>query len=81
MGAPSVSMGLSGGCLGSSFFFICMSACCYVLSVKKGLYVPCRDCLLSSACKNSGNKSRDGEGGCNIRVIIAGAPMALHRAN
>lgn len=33
-----------------------------------------------TVCKNSGNKSRDGEGGCNIRMIIAGAPMALHRA-
>ncbi|XP_070781182.1 urea transporter 2-like [Enoplosus armatus] len=30
---------------------------------------------------NSGNKSRDGEGGCNIRAIIAGAPMAFHRAS
>ncbi|KAG7241178.1 hypothetical protein INR49_025921 [Caranx melampygus] len=38
-----------------------------------------RDCLLGSAFKNSGSKSRDGEGGCNIRMIIAGAPMASHR--
>lgn len=82
LGAPSVSRGLSGVCLGSSSFFF-LSACLVVMFClwKKRLYVPCRDCLFSSACKNSGNKSRDGEGGCNIRVIIAGAPMAARRAN
>ncbi|KAK2888148.1 hypothetical protein Q8A73_019596 [Channa argus] len=35
---------------------------------------------LSLPGSNSGSKSRDGQGGCNIRMIIAGAPMALHRA-
>ncbi|XP_041816635.1 urea transporter 1-like [Chelmon rostratus] len=47
---------------------------------KKELSVLCRDCLLGSAFKNSGNKSRDGQGGRNIRVIIAGEPMAFRRA-
>ncbi|XP_053195468.1 urea transporter 2-like [Scomber japonicus] len=48
---------------------------------KKGLCALCRDCLLCSAFKNSGNKSRDGKGGCNIRVIIRGAPMSFRRAD
>lgn len=34
-----------------------------------------------AAFKNSGNMSRDGEGGCNIRLIIAGAPMVFRVAN
>lgn len=66
------------------FFLIGMSGCsvlfCSVCG-KKGLSVLSRDCLLGCASKNSGNKSRDGEGGCNIRVIITRAPMASRRVS
>lgn len=77
----------SGVCLGRQLdvFFLYLHVCvlCSFLFClrKKGLSVPCRDCLLGSAFKISGNKSPDGKGGSNIRVIISGAPMAFHRAN
>lgn len=67
--------------------WFCSGLLCSILSLcsgrKKRKKKLCTESWLSawlSVWKNSGNKSTDGEVGCNIRVMIGRAPMALRRA-
>ena len=66
---------------------VCLDLCLFSLTCvrvrarvqEQGLSAPLRDCLLPAVLESSGNKSQDGEGGCNIRVITARATNGCAR--